>query len=277
MDSAAHHRGLIHNFAEEHPKQFGQVLASCASEEANQILNGLPTATLIEVLAYAPRLVSVDFIDTQDTDSILKWIHQGSDDAVARIARRLSEDVRATILTQIKDVKKLRVLREYVNFAKNSVAALADKDFLTFSDNLSCAEVRKSMRSLDEDDIENILIVNAEEHVLGLLDDRRLLRSGREEPITGCITRTTLLPANAPAKSIVEIDAWHHVDRLPVVDRHRRAIGILHWRRLIEQHKTREEDSDREQYALIMDVMSTFLDVVKELPSKPKPKTGTPS
>ena len=277
MDSVAQQRGLIHNFAEEHPEQFGQILASCDSDEVHQILNGLPTTSLIEVLAYAPRLVSVEFIDTQDTDSILKWIHQGSDDAVARIARRLPEDVRATILTQVKDVKKLRVLREYVNFAKNSVAALADKDFLTFSDGMTCAEVRKSIRSLDEDDVENVLIVNAEEHVLGLLDDRRLLRSGREEPISGCITRTTLLPANAPAKSIVEIDAWHHVDRLPVVDRHRRAIGILHWRRLIEQHKSREEYSDSEQYALIMDVMSTFLDVVKELPTQPKPKSGSSS
>lgn len=271
-ESVLQDRGLIHNFAEEHPEQFGQVLASCTSIEAHQVLCSLPTDTLIEVLAYAPRNVTVEFIDTQSHEAILKWIHQGSDDAVARIARRLPEDVRSNILTQIKDVNKLRVLREYVNFPKNSVAALADKDFLAFSDKMTCAEVTKHIRNLDEHDTENILIVGSDDRVLGLLDDRRLLRSGREEPITSCIKRTTLLPASAPTKSIVEIEDWHHVDRLPVVDRDRRAIGILHWKHLIERQAVRAEDSNTEDYTLVMDVMSTMLDVIKELPSSRKPR-----
>lgn len=268
-------RGLILNFAEEHPEQFGQVLASCAKMEAHQILNDLPTSAVIEVLAYAPRQFTVEFIDTQDSDLILRWIHLGSDDAVARIARRLPEDVRVTVLSKIKDVNKLRVLRDYVNFAKDSVAALADKDFLTFPEKMTCAEVRKNIRNLDEDDTENLLIVNAEDRVLGLLDDRRLLRSGADEPIAGCIRRTTLLPASATAKSIVEIDAWHQIDRLPVVDKNRRVIGVLHWNKLIERHVTREESSQDGEYALVMDVMSTMLDVVKELPSMHKPRAGT--
>ena len=267
-------RSLIQNFAEEHPEQFGQILASCTSDETRQILSDLPTSSLIEVLAYAPRQVTVEFLETQPTDSILKWIHQGSDDAVARIARRLKEDVRSIILTQIKDVNKLRVLREYVNFQKNSVAALADKDFLAFRDNMTCAEVRKHIHDLDEDDTENIIIVSSDDRVLGLLDDRRLLRSGREEPITSCIKRTTLLPANAPTKSILEIEDWHHVDRLPVIDRNQRAIGVLHWKRLIEREDLHAANSNNGEYALVMDVMSTMLDVVKELPSTRKAKAG---
>ena len=274
-DSVVLQRGLILNFAEEHPEQFGQVLASCATSEAHQILRDLPINSLIEVLAYAPRQFTVEFIGTQDSDAILRWIHLGSDDAVARIARRLPEEVRATVLAQVKDVNKLRVLREYVNFAKDSVAALADKDFLTFPDKMTCAEVTKSIRNLDEDDTENLLVVNSEDRVLGLLDDRRLIRSGRSEPIAGCIKRTTLLPASATVKSIVEIEAWHDVDRLPVVDKNRRAIGVLHWEHLIERHKTREITSQSEDYALVMDITSTMLDVVKELPSAHKPRTRT--
>ncbi|MYD45163.1 MAG: hypothetical protein F4W92_02265 [Gammaproteobacteria bacterium] len=272
-DSVVLQRGLILNFAEEHPEQFGQVLASCATNEAHQILTDLPHSSVVEVLAYAPRQFTVEFIDTQDSDAILRWIHIGSDDAVTRIARRLPEDVRATVLSQIKDVNKLRVLRDYVNFAKDSVAALADKDYLTFPDKMTCAEVRKSIRNLDKDDTENLLIVNAEDRVLGLLDDRRLLRSGRKEPIAGCIKRTTLLPGSATAKSIVEIEAWHQVDRLPVVDKNRRAIGVLHWEHLIERHQTREDSSQNEEYTLVMDIMSTMLDVVKDLPSARKPRT----
>ena len=274
-ESVVLQRGLILNFAEEHPEQFGLVLASCATNEAHQILKNLPTSSVIEVLAYAPRQFTVEFIDTQDSDEILRWVHLGSDDAVARIARRLPEDIRAHVITKVKDVNKLRVLREYVNFAKDSVAALADKDFLTFTDKMTCAEVRKNIRNQDENDTENLLIVNSEDRVLGLLDDRRLLRSGRTEPIAGCIKRTTLLPASATAKSIVEIEAWHEVDRLPVVDKNRRAIGVLHWETLIERHKTREETSPSEEYTLVMDIMSTMLEVAKELPSAQKSRTRT--
>ena len=274
MESRIRERGLIQNFAEEHPEQFGQVLASCTSDESRRILSGIPTTALIEVLAFAPRQVTVEFLETQPTDSILKWIHQGSDDAVVRIARRLKEDVRATILNRIKDVNKLRVLREYVNFQKNSVAAFADKDFLAFRDNMTCAEVRKQIRNLDEDDTENIIIVSSDDRVLGLLDDRRLLRSGREEPITSCIKRTTMLPANATTKSIVDLEDWHRVDRLPVIDRNQRAIGILHWKRLIEREDFHDSESDSGNYALIMDVMSSMLDVVKELPRTKTAKSG---
>ena len=272
-DSVVLQRGLILNFAEQHPEQFGQVLASCDTNEAHQILRDLPISSLIEVLAYAPRQFTVKFIGTQDSEAILRWIHLGSDDAVARIARRLPEDLRTTILTQVKDANKLRVLREYANFAKDSVAALADKDFLTFLDKMTCAEARESIRNLAEDDTENLLVVNAEDRVLGLLDDRRLLRSGQSEPIAGCIKRTTLLPANATAKSIVDIEAWHQVDRLPVVDKNRRAIGVLHWEHLIERHKNREDTAQNEEYALVMDIMSTMLDVVKELPGTHKTRT----
>lgn len=272
-ESVVQQRGLILNFAEAHPEQFGQVLASCATKESHEILSDLPTSSVIEVLAYAPRQFTVEFINTQDSDSIVSWIHLGSDDAVARIVRRLPEDMRMSVLTQIKDVNKLRALRDYVNFAKDSVAVLADKDFLTFPETTTCAEVRKSIRNLDEADTENVLIVSNEDRVLGLLDDRRLLRTGSEEPIAGCIRRTTLLPASATAKSIVEIAAWHQVDRLPVVDKNRRAIGVLHWKQLIERHETREEASQNEEYALVMDILSTMLDVVKELPTMQKPRT----
>lgn len=259
-------RGLLNSFAAEHPEQFGHVLASCRTNESHQILNNLPTPTLIEVLAYAPRQVTVEFVETQGDSTILKWIHQGSNDAVARIVRRLPEEVRAIVLPKVKDVNKLRILREYVSFAKNSVAALADKDFISFSELTTCTEVRKRIRQLDESEVENVLIVASDDRVLGILDDRKLLRSGSEEPIKGCVKRTTLLPANAPTKSVVESEDWHNVDRLPVVDRGGRAIGILHWKHLAERMEAREHNSNPEDYALVMEVMSTMLDLVKELP-----------
>ena len=271
-ESVFRERGLVRNYAKEHPEQFGQVLASCAQSERHHILSELPSASLIEVLAYAPRPVTIEFLDTQSIDSILKWIHQGSDDAVARIARRLPERVRAKVLTQIKDVNKLRILREYVHFAKNSVAALADKDFLSFASTMTCVEVWKLIRRLDEDDTDNVLIVSSQDRVLGLLDDRQLLRRGRKEPISSCIKQTTLLPANAPTKSVVALEDWHRVDRLPVIDRHSRAIGILHWKHLIEREIVQDEVARNEDQALIMAVVSSMLAVVKELPGPMKPR-----
>ena len=259
-------RGLLFNFAKEHPAQFGHVLASCPQHETSDILGMLPTASLIEVLAYAPRQVTTDYLDTQPFDSILKWIHQGSNDAVARIARRLSDSVRANLLTQVKDVKKLRVLREYVHFSTNSVAALADKNFIAYSSAMTCEEVRKCIRNLNSDEADNILIVDSQDRVLGLLDDRRILCSGSEEPIRSCVKRTTLLPANAPTKAAVEIDDWHRVDRLPVIDQNGRAIGMLRWKQLIEREDSRIDHSSIESQTLVMDVVNTMFDVIKDLP-----------
>ncbi len=267
-----HERGLVVNFAKEHPEEFSQVLGSCPSDEAQTILRELPTPILIEVLAFTPRSIAANFMESSTVEDIVKWFNIGSRDTVTRLARRIPQQFRSDVIAQTKDVVKLRILHQQADYGKNSVAQIADKDFVWFISTRRCENVRQELRAMDLESSENALVVNEMDKVVGLLDERKLLRAGKDELVGSCVRNTQLLPANASVNAVVELEDWHTVDRLPVVDRNQQAIGILHWSRLADKNVVAEEAHEESPQYLILEVMGTMLNVARELPGVAPPK-----
>lgn len=265
MDFNLPSHGLVLSFARNHPEEFAQVLQSCTVEEAYQLLDALPILVLIKVVAFAPRRWASQYIESRPVSEISKWIQRGSIDTVTRLARRMPETLRKEVLTNTTDPKKKRAIQQYVNFARHTVAALADKDFLWFRDTTNCAEVILQLREVDLATSENVLIIDEREKVLGLLNENKLLRSGNHEPIKSCVLHTTLLPASSPLHAVLELNDWHYVDRLPVIDRNRHAIGILKWAQLVEQEATFKAAINDEPQHLILEIMNTLLNAAKEI------------
>jgi len=262
--------GLLFNFAKGHPEEFSQTLNSTPSEEAYRILDSLPTLVRVEVLAFSARLWAMKYIQSKPADDIADWMNRGSIDTVIRLARRIPEDVRKAVVEKIKDGKKVRAIQRYVRFAKNTVATVADKDFVSFREDETCSSVIRQLRELELEESENVLILSLDERVLGLVDETKLIRSGKHEPIKSCVLRTALLPANAPIQAVIELEDWHRIDRLPVVDRGGIAIGILCWTQVTDYEVT-PEDIEEESSPLVVEILNTLFDVAKSL-SKPAPK-----
>jgi len=262
--------GLLLNFAKGHPEEFSQTLNSTPSEEAYRILDSLPTLVRVEVLAFSARLWAMKYIQSKPTDDIADWMNRGSIDTVIRLARRIPEDVRKEVVKKIKDGKKVRAIQRYVRFAKNTVATVADKDFVSFREDETCSSVIRQLRELELEESENVLILSLDERVLGLVDETKLIRSGKHEPIKSCVLRTALLPANAPVQAVIELEDWHRIDRLPVVDRGGIAVGILRWTQVTDYEVT-PEDLEEESSPLVVEILNTLFDVAKSL-SKPVSK-----
>lgn len=262
--------GLLFNFAKGHPEEFSQTLNSTPSKEAYRILDSLPTLVRVEVLAFSARLWAMKYIQTKTSDDIVEWMNRGSIDTVIRLARRIPEDLRKEIVRKIKDGKKVRAIQRYVRFAKNTVATVADKDFVSFREDETCSSVIRQLRELELEESENVLILSLDERVLGLVDETKLIRSGKHEPIKSCVLRTALLPANAPVQAVIELEDWHRIDRLPVVDRGGIAVGILRWTQVTDYEVT-PEDIEEESSPLVVEILNTLFDVAKSL-SKPVSK-----
>ena len=264
MDLAVSDKGLLFNFAKNHPEEFAQTLNGAASDEGHAVLDSLPTLIAIQVIAFAPRFWAMKYIELKTTEEIVHWLNQGSIDTVARLARRIPEDLRDEVVRHLKDTKKNRALQQYVRFSKNTVATVADKDFVSFREDETCSSVIRQLRELELEQSENVLIISIDERVLGLLDETKLLRSGKHEPIRSCVLKTTLLPVNSPIQAVLELEDWHRVDRLPVVDRERIAIGLLRWSQ-ISEYDQHSEETEEESTHLVVEILSTLFDVAKSL------------
>lgn len=262
--------GLLFNFAKGHPEEFSHTLNSTPREEAYRILDSLPTLVRIEVLAFSARLWAMKYLQSKTPDDIVEWLNRGSIDTVIRLARRIPEEIRKEVVGKIKDGKKVRAIQRYVRFAKNTVATIADKDFISFREDETCSSVIRQLRELELEESENVLILTFDERVLGLVDETKLLRSGKHEPIKSCVLTTALLPANAPIQAVIELEDWHRIDRLPVVDRGGIAIGILRWTQVTDYEVT-PEDIEEDSSPLVVEILNTLFDVAKSL-SKPVSK-----
>jgi acetoin utilization protein AcuB len=85
-------------------------------------------------------------------------------------------------------------------------------------------------RALDELEVRHLPIVNAADEIVGMLSDRDLVRTSRDSDravATLMSGGVFSLRPEAPLDEIVACFLDHHVGALPVVDEHRKVIGIV--------------------------------------------------
>jgi dTDP-glucose pyrophosphorylase len=100
------------------------------------------------------------------------------------------------------------------------------------------ATLKEAIRNLDESALQIILVVSAEEVLLGTLTDgdiRRGLLRGLEMScaIDSLMTREPLMvPEGIPLKAVMQLMQTNRIHQLPVVDARRRVVGLRVWHEL---------------------------------------------
>jgi dTDP-glucose pyrophosphorylase len=97
------------------------------------------------------------------------------------------------------------------------------------------ATLRQAISNLDESALQIILVIAADELLLGTLTDgdirRGLLRGlDLDSPIESLIARAPLVvPAEMAASTVLQLMQANKIHQLPVVDQHRRVVGLRVW------------------------------------------------
>lgn len=208
----------------EHAEQVALFLERTPRSDAATILHTMLPAIAADVMAYLPADIRAALIiDAPPSDMVAILHHLPSGIADALLAAL--------------PAKQQAVCRMLFAYAANTVGAWMDTDFMMARAESSVDEILKRIKKRDSlHNTETVYVVDRERHPLGVVHTHRLIRcTSGETPITALLQRTSAaLTARMDLNVAKDNPLWQAQDSLPVVNRHRQAIGVLHHFKLRE-------------------------------------------
>lgn len=256
---------LVSQFAQKHPSEFARVLSHCDSVEARTILQSLPQASVIPVAAHLTQDIARDFLQEQERDQVVAWLHDATMDDAMRLVQRLPAQERAELVSRIPNAHRKRVLNRSLASGKDSVGEIADKDFLWFAASTRIDQVRAEIKkSSDRDAIESAIVVNDDDTVVGLLDYVSLTQAADDALVRTCAIHTTLIPIHARPQAVLYLEDWHRVNRLPVVDHESMPVGVLRWGQIAEMETAVDETEAKDQ-GIFYEILDTMIELGRDM------------
>ncbi len=199
--------------------------------------------------------------------------------AVAAIfLRGLSAEVRAPILAALRS-RRARALESLLRYPEGSAGALMDPEVLALPEDLTAEEAVERVREAAHAARYNLYVVDREQRLVGVLNQRELLVAPRDATLGSLMSRSVhRLPAEADRVAVVSHPAWRVVHALPVVDRSGVYLGAVRYRafrQLEDALRARRGDPSVTARAL-GDLFRTGAAAVVDMLSTPAPREGGP-
>jgi magnesium transporter len=159
-------------------------------------------------------------------------------DHAAALLRATSEDVRSAIVERLPAGDR-RALRNVLEFEAGRAGSLMDANIATLTPELTVREALEAVRAEARGVGYNVLAVDRDRHLVGVLNLQELLQAEPDGRIDGIMKPADhRILAQAGQREILEHPGWRGVSSLPVVDAEGRLLGVLRYqvfRRLQEE------------------------------------------
>ncbi len=150
------------------------------------------------------------------------------------LLRALSGSARDAALGALSK-REAAALRRYLTYAAGTVGAWMDAPKATFAPDVTVKDCLQRIRQLGVRLGSLVFVIDGEKRLLGVVDVDGLL-GAKDGALLSELTQkdfTRLSPQASPS-TVVSLPAWDRALSLPVIDRSRRLLGVLHFDSLRE-------------------------------------------
>jgi len=271
-------RDLAKEVLAAHPREAAQVAERLPVESLVALLGEAEPAAcahLLEPMAPHAARRALAALDPERAASIVDAL---AVDVAALLLRGLPGDVRAPMLAALPR-RRARALESLLRFPEGSAGALMDPEVLALPEDLTAEEAVGRVRDAAEAARYNLYVVDRDQHLVGVINQRELLLAARDATLASFMTRRVhRLPATADRVAVIAHPAWREVHALPVVDHDGSYLGAVRYRafRALEDAlRERREDIAVTAQAL-GDLFRTGASAVLEMLSAPPAHEGGP-
>jgi len=185
--------------------------------------------------------VKAEVLSMLPEDSIRQVTHEMTEEVVADLLDRLEHDaatdvvsilpdeVRARVLAEMDDDDEARV-RKLLAWPADSAGGIMSTDFFTQPDTATCgASVRALQRSTeDRENVHYVYVIDSGNRLVGVVSLRTLVVRPPNTPLVSVMTRDPItVGPREDQEEVARYVARYDLLSLPVVDEHRRIMGIV--------------------------------------------------
>ncbi len=246
---------MVHTHAKAQKKleELSAALDSGTFTDVRRMLNGLPAADVAHLLESSPprfrhilwQLVEVDqegevlgelsdelqalFLSEMDAAEVALITEGLDDDDVADILQQLPDRITREVLNSMDHQDRARI-EQVLNFPDDTAGGLMKTDAITIRARFTLDVVLRYLRRHEEipEMTDNLIVVNRNDQVVGLLPLRTLLVSDPSSSVREMmITDMELIPAYLPDDEVARLFERNDWVSAPVVDDNGRLLGRI--------------------------------------------------
>lgn len=272
-------RELASGVVAAHPREAAQTAEQLPVEAVARLLETVDPEPAGDLLSHMTPLAARRVLDAIGPDRAARIVAELTTVVAALFLRGLPAEARGPLLAALPS-RRADAVRSLLRFPEETAGSFMDPEVLALAEDLSAEQAVAAIREAPHAARYNLYVVDREQHLVGVINQRELLLAPRRAVLASFMTRRVhRLQAEAGRPAVVSHPAWREVHSLPVVDREGHYLGAIRYRtfRALEDALAGRRDEGAVTAQALGDLFRTGASAIVEMLSAPEARRGGPS
>jgi len=225
------HLNISHDRLEHlHPADLADIVEALGPEDREAIFESIDSEMAADTLSEISPEIQSSILESLDEDKAADIIEEMSPDEAADVLGDLDQDTYEAILEEMENEPKAEV-RELLEHREDSAGRLMTTEYITLPTGSTVGDAIAAIAANAEiiDNLNTLFLIDAEERLTGAVPLARLFTVAGSEPLAG-LQAERLLSVLVTEKQdrITEIFDKYNLLTLPVLDKQKRLVGVIH-------------------------------------------------
>lgn len=218
-----------------HPSDIADILEELAPAERQALFQSLDEEVAAEALEEVKPKMQQSLIESLDSEQIAGIVEEMDPGAAADLLSEMTDERSEAILEEM-DPEERQEVEDLLEFSGNSAAGRMTTEYIALPANAIVDQAINSLRDFEGDieTISDIYLLDEEERIAGLIPLVQLLLAKAETPLLN-LPQGHIVTCNVDAngRKVSELFDKYNLRSLPVVDRDRKLVGVVHAEQVI--------------------------------------------
>ena len=260
---------LAQALVEKYPFEAARIVENASIDDAAEYVASLPAPQAVEVLRRVNAYTGTRLLDAVNGEAAARLLELLAPHRAAALVSRLSPSRVERVLRHMEPGHRAE-LQALASYPGDTAGAMMDPRVNSFGPETRAREVIRQLRSLRQKRIQDVFVVDEEEHLLGMVSLQDIVLAEPSTPLGSLVQGPpSSVQAISSREAVLEELQKSRATSLPVVDYDGRVLGVLRQSELLAVTQQKATDglvtmvgASKDERAL----SSPFFSVRKRLP-----------
>lgn len=220
---------LSEYITENNPIDVAQAAEDLDDDELWKMCSLLPSEDIASVMEQADDDLRVRLADTLTNNELVEIFHNMAQDDIADIIGDLSIGRRKSIFNMMMDNEKA-VIKTLLEYPEESAGGIMTTAYIAIKDDLKVSQALEKIRAIAPkiEVIETIFVVDTRGQLIGTVDLRDILSSGKDAMIADIMKENVIsVQPEVDQEEVAKLVSKYDLNAIPVVNHRKAILGII--------------------------------------------------